>query len=132
MLEYIEILDSLDKSALLALNGNANPYWDKFMWIITGRFVWIPIIVFFLKYFFNKGYKDAILILLFIILTITLCDQISSSFFKPFFERLRPARQPELTDLVNIVNGYRGGRYGFISSHAANAFGFTVFTSLVF
>ena len=37
---------------------------------------------------------------------------------------LRPAN-PEnpISDLVHIVNGYRGGRYGFPSCHAANTFG---------
>jgi undecaprenyl-diphosphatase len=33
---------------------------------------------------------------------------------------------------VKTVLGYRGGLYGFISGHAANAFGLAVFTTLVF
>jgi len=32
---------------------------------------------------------------------------------------------------IDIVNGYRGGIYGFTSSHAANTFGVAVFLSLV-
>ena len=49
-----------------------------------------------------------------------------------YFARLRPARDPELSEFVQIVNGYRGGRYGFISSHAANSFGAVVLLSMIF
>lgn len=35
-------------------------------------------------------------------------------------------------DQVKTVFDYRGGKYGFISSHAANAFGFATFMSLLF
>ncbi len=33
--------------------------------------------------------------------------------------------------LVDVVDGYRGGRYGFISSHAANTFAVGVFLALL-
>ena len=116
---------------LITLNGNGDPYWDKVMWMYTGRLIWMPLLLSFLYYIFKQGWKEGLYLLLTIVIVITLCDQISSSFFKPFFERLRPARQEDLVDVINIVNGYRGGRYGFISSHASNAFGFAVFTSLL-
>ncbi len=127
----IEYLDKLDKIMLITLNGNGDPYWDKVMWMYTGRLIWMPLLLSFLYYIFKQGWKEGLYLLLTIVIVITLCDQISSSFFKPFFERLRPARQEDLVDVINIVNGYRGGRYGFISSHASNAFGFAVFTSLL-
>jgi len=60
------------------------------------------------------------------------CDQVASSFFKPLFERFRPTHHPDFKEMVDIVNGYRGGRYGFISSHATNSFGLAVFISLLF
>ena len=74
----------------------------------------------------------AFLILLVSAIVATLTDQISTSFFKPFFARFRPTQDPELLGLIDIVNNYRGGKYGFISSHAANAVGMLTFTSLVF
>ena len=43
---------------------------------------------------------------------------------KPVFTRFRPTHHPDFMDQVKTVFGYRGGLYGFISSHAANAFGF--------
>ena len=33
---------------------------------------------------------------------------------------------------MHVVNGYRGGRYGFPSCHAANTFALAMFMSLVF
>ena len=64
-------------------------------------------------------------------LVIALADQIASGFCKPFFARFRPTRDPELMYMIDIVNGYRGGSFGFISSHAANTFGVALFLSLV-
>ena len=64
-------------------------------------------------------------------LVITLADQISSGICKPYFARFRPTQDPELMYLIDIVNGYRGGRFGFTSSHAANTFAVAVFLSLV-
>ena len=128
----IELLDQIDKSILLFLNGNGHPYWDQIMWMFTGRIIWIPVIIAFLSYFFRKGgWRETLFVLLMITLLITLCDQISSSFFKPFFARLRPSHQFELEGMVQLVNGYTGGRYGFVSSHAANSVGFALFSALL-
>ena len=70
--------------------------------------------------------------LLAVTLVFVLCDQISSSFFKEFFERLRPSHEPSLEGIVRLVNGKKGGRFGFVSSHAANSFGLAMFTALLF
>ena len=71
------------------------------------------------------------LILLAIALVITLCDQFASHLCKPIFTRFRPTHHPDFMYLVKTVSGYRGGLYGFISSHAANAFGFATLMALV-
>lgn len=126
------ILD-LERGAFLFLNGIHTPFLDQFVWLYTGKVVWIPIalfIVFTLCY--RKNWKESVLILLTIVLVITLCDQFSSSICKPLFTRFRPTRHPDFMGEVHTVFGYRGGRYGFISSHAANAFGFAVYTLLLF
>jgi undecaprenyl-diphosphatase len=62
-------------------------------------------------------------VLLAVVITVAVADQVTSTLMKPFFERLRPSHEPGLRDMVNIVNEYRGGRFGFASSHAANTFG---------
>ena len=79
----------------------------------------------------NNKIKEAFLIIGLLAIVVALADQISSGFCKPFFARFRPTQDPILMYMTDIVNGYRGGRYGFISSHAANTFAVAVFISLI-
>jgi undecaprenyl-diphosphatase len=72
-----------------------------------------------------------------IAVAILLTDRITSGFMKPFFERLRPSREPSLEGLVHLVKDsagkiYTGGKFGFASSHAANTFATAIFFWLVF
>lgn len=131
-----EVLDSLlplERDLFFALNGSNSLFLDNIMWTLSGRFVWIPLFLFIIFILFYKTpLKGAIIITVFFILVFVLSDQISSSLFKPLFERFRPTHHPDYMDLVDVVNGYRGGRFGFISGHATNAFGLAVFLSLVF
>lgn len=133
MKESVENLLPLERDLFLTLNGSDSVFLDNMMWTISGRFVWIPLLLFILFVFFYKTpRKEAILTTVFFILLFVACDQISSGFFKPFFERFRPTHHPDFKDVVDIVNGYRGGRFGFISGHATNSFGLAVFLSLIF
>ena len=72
------------------------------------------------------------MVVLGIALTITLADQISSGLIKDFIGRFRPTHNPEIESIVHTVNGYKGGLYGFVSSHAANTLGVAVYISLLF
>lgn len=49
-----------------------------------------------------------------------LADFISSGIIKHTVCRLRPTHEPALAGMIHLVNGYTGGQYGFVSSHAAN------------
>ncbi|MGB5403582.1 MAG: phosphatase PAP2 family protein, partial [Robiginitalea sp.] len=42
-------------------------------------------------------------------------------------QRLRPCYEPELEGLVRLVKSSCGGRFGYFSAHAANAFGLATF-----
>ncbi len=121
-----------ERDAFLFLNGNHTPFWDNFFWIYTGKAIWLPVgclILFVLVY--KKDWRESLLILLAIALVITLCDQFASGFCKDYFHRFRPTHHPDFQDVVKTAFGYRGGLYGFISSHAANAFGFAMFMTLL-
>ena len=124
---------TFDQELLLQLNGSDSLFWDGFMWLSTKMFTWIPL-AFVLVYviFKNNKIKEALTILILVGVVITLADQIASGFCKPFFARYRPTQDPELMYQIDIVNGYRGGTYGFMSSHAANTFGVAIFLSLIF
>lgn len=129
----IQQLIGFDQDLLLKLNGSDSLFWDGFMWLSTNMFTWMPLAVVLLYVILkNNKIKNALIIIVLLGIVITLADQISSGICKPLFARFRPTQDPELMYQIDIVNGYRGGRYGFISSHAANTFGVAVFLSLVF
>lgn len=125
---YIEF----DQQLLLLLNGSDSLFWDGLMWIATSTYIWIPVAIILLYIIFkNNTTKEALIIVGLLILLVILSDQISSGFCKPFFARYRPTQDPELMYMIDIVNGYRGGKYGFISSHASNTFAIATFMALV-
>lgn len=129
----IEKILVYERDAFFALNGSDSPFLDHFMWIFTGKAVWLPLAaLILLVLIYKKNWRESILILLAIVLVITLCDQFASHLCKPVFTRLRPTHHPDFAEQVKVVFGYRGGRYGFISSHAANAFGFATLMALIF
>ena len=129
----IQQLIGFDQELLLKLNGSDSLFWDGFMWLSTNMLTWIPFAVVLLYVIFkNNKIKEALIIIALLGLVIALADQISSGICKPLFARFRPTQDPELMYQIDIVNGYRGGIYGFISSHAANTFGVAVFLTLIF
>lgn len=128
----IQQLIELDKEVLLALNGHNTLFWDGFMWTVTKTLTWIPVGAALLYVIFkNNKLSQAVTVLLSLALCITLADQITSGLCKPLFERFRPTQDPDIMYLVHTVNGYRGGMYGFMSSHAANTFAVAMFVSLL-
>jgi undecaprenyl-diphosphatase len=56
---------------------------------------------------------------------VSLTDVISTQLFKDYFERLRPSHDPIVGNYLHFYmigpdNPYLGGKFGFVSSHAAN------------
>lgn len=121
-----------DKELFLFFNGLHTPWLDPVMLFFTETFVWLPLYLFLLYLVIRDYKKDCWVPLLGITITILLCDQITSGFMKPFFARLRPSQEPSLVGLIHLVNGYKGGMYGFASSHAANTLGTATFFTLLF
>ena len=131
---FLDILKKLieaDQQLFLFLNQINHPVFDVIMFWFSNKYFWIPFYALILLYLVWQFGKKAIIIVVFIILTITLADQFTSSFMKPYFERLRPCHHPELTELIHTVNDKCGGNYGFASSHAANSFGLAMFLWLL-
>lgn len=127
----LDWLIALDKELLLLCNSIHFPWADNFYWMVTSRVLNIFMVLPLLSIMTHKRkLVEALLLLFSIALVVLLCDQIASSVFKPLFMRLRPSHDPSLT--VLLVNGYRSGLYGFISSHAANSVGVAVFLALLF
>lgn len=133
----METLIELDKELLIYLNSFHASWLDPFMLFITKTFVWLPLYLF-LLYLVIKDYKnEAWIVLLAITITICLTDGITSGIMKPYFARLRPSREPSLSGLIHLAldsggKVYKGGMYGFASSHAANTLGTATFFFLLF
>jgi undecaprenyl-diphosphatase len=128
----LEFLKHIDTQLLLFLNSHNCPFMDKVMWLISERNTWLPLYLIMLGFVIYKYKKQSWIILLGIVVLIVLSDQISSGLIKPLVERLRPSHDPMISTQLHIVNNYRGGLYGFVSSHASNTFAIAVFLSLLF
>jgi len=125
-------LIEFDQQLLLLLNYFHNNFWDNVFWLISSTITWIPFYIV-LVYTFIKSQKlQSWTTVLAVIILIVLCDQISTEVFKHGFERFRPTHDPVLKDFVKTVHGYRGGKFGFVSSHATNTMGLAIFTLLLF
>ena len=128
----MDALLQLDSQLLLLFNYYHNAFFDKAFWLTSDTLVWVPMYLM-LFYTIVKGQKwQSWITVLALIVMVVLCDRISTDIFKYGFERFRPTHDPELKDIVKTVFGYRGGKYGFVSSHAANTAGLAMFSSLLF
>lgn len=134
LLSILQTLIDWDTQVSLFINGMHCEYLDNFMMMFTGRAVWIPLYLSLAIIMFrNFPVKVNVICILFAIVLITCIDQISSSMLRPLLCRLRPANLANpISPLVHVVDGYRGGRYGFPSSHAANCWGAAFFVLYVF
>lgn len=122
----IELLNRFDTWLFLLLNGLNSTFFDWLMFWISQKLTWAPMYAFFIFLLFRKYRLKAFWILLFVALLITFSDQVSV-LFKDYFQRLRPCHNEELDMLVHTVRGKCGGKFGFVSSHAANSFALAVF-----
>lgn len=132
-MDFLNTIKSLDTELFLFVNGLHNSFFDELMYAFSQILVWIPFYVsaLYLIIISHKK-KDAVWVILSLVLCIVIADQVSSGIIKEAVQRLRPSRNPALEGMIHIVNGYTGGKYGFVSSHAANSFGFALLSSLVF
>ena len=100
----------------------------------SGKLIWVPMYATMLYILFRRfGWKVALCFTIGIACAIAIADQIGASMIRPAVERYRPSNlNNPIHTLVHIVDGYRGGRYGFPSCHAANSFALATFLSLLF
>jgi len=126
----VEYLDTIDTRLFALLNGIHSPFFDKVMFFVSGKPQWIPLYLLVLGWIIYRFRWKSVWIIIALALMITLSDQISVQ-IKLAVDRLRPCKDPDIRSWVHIVNGYCGGKFGFISSHAANSFAWAVFTSLL-
>ncbi|MFV0398384.1 MAG: phosphatase PAP2 family protein [Bacteroidales bacterium] len=127
----IETLNQLDTKVTIALNSLHCSACDGFFYLYTQSWVWIPLYLVLVFLIWKQYRVKGIYFILLIILSVGLSDFIASGIFKPWVQRLRPSHEPALSNIIHIVNNYRGGQFGFFSSHAANSFSLATFVSLI-
>ena len=129
----MEELIHFDKQLLLALNGSDSVFLDYVIMTLTNARTWIPLYLalFYVVLKTNRGLREVLLVLASAGLCVLLAGTIDDTIVKPLVARWRPTHDPEIGALVDVVNGYRGGNYGFFSAHAANTFSIALFFSLL-
>lgn len=134
LIQAFASLLQLDSDLLLAINSMHSAFFDTFMMMFSAKTVWVPLYLA-LVYMLCRSYPKRTLLVAVIctVLVVVITDQVSSALLKEWVGRYRPANL--LSDIgaqVQVVDGYRGGRYGFPSSHAANTFGLAFFMLFLF
>jgi len=144
-----ERLIDIDKSWLLSINGAHAPWADTLMWHISQAGTWLPLYVLLIICLLVKfrGQRSArgirlfpfdfhlpLAAIAFIMLAIAVggADVICAQLIKPLVARPRPTHDVEISALVHLVNGYRGGAYGFCSNHAANTMACATLIAAIF
>jgi undecaprenyl-diphosphatase len=140
----IDKLIHIDTVILLAINACHAPWADTLMWIISAKTTWIPLYVLLIALLVWR-YRQPVpttvkwlqkvpvcmVMILTIVAAVGLADFIASGILKDWVARPRPSRVPELEGVLHLVNGYKSGRYGFVSSHAANTMACGLLFSLI-
>lgn len=126
---FLSALVEYDKDLLLSLNGSNSLYLDRVMRVLTATVTWVPLYIslFYVVLNNNDNFRKVMMILCGAGLCVLLAGTVDDMIVKPMVGRWRPTHDPEIGLLVDIVDGYRGGRFGFFSAHASNTFSIAVF-----
>ena len=140
----LERLIHIDTEILLAINGWHSPWADSLMWIISAKATWIPLYLLLIGLLiwryrkplplpvkWSKKVPTCVVMIVVIVIAVGAADFIASGILKDLVARPRPTRVPELEGVLHLVNGYRSGQYGFVSSHAANTMACALLFSLI-
>jgi undecaprenyl-diphosphatase len=122
-----------DKHLLLMLNGSDSVFLDWVIMTLTNAKTWIPLYLSLLYVVVktNRNLRDVLMVLLAAGLCVLLAGTIDDEIVKPLVARWRPGHDPEIGHLVDTVDDYRGGNYGFFSAHASNTFSIALFFTLL-
>ena len=113
-------LDQIDRSILYFINDTlSNQIFDLFFTTITNEHLWaIPVLIGLLALIVRGGNRGKIAAVL-VLIAASATDATVVEIIKPAIGRLRPSHA--LEDTINLLVP-KGGRYGFVSAHAANIF----------
>ena len=126
---FLNWLQNVDRAALLAVNGSNSLFLDSVVHVLTTATTWIPLYLS-LFYIVVKNHNTVQRIAIIVGcagLCILFAGAVDDLIVKPTVARWRPTHDPVIGTLVDVVDGYRGGKYGFFSAHACNTFSIAIF-----
>lgn len=136
--KWFAIFDSIMVKALLDFDRSlfgiinqkwSNPLFDAVMPFIRNQFFWVPVYLFLLVFMLLNFRRKALWWVLFFLATFALTDLISTQVIKAFIERPRPCADVFTTDTARMLIPCSYS-FSFVSSHAANHFGISMFAFL--
>ena len=124
-------LNDADRWLFFRINtGFTHPFFDNlFPWWREAN-AWIPLYLFLMVFMIINFKQKAFIWILFVVITLTLTDQINSTFIKNWVARPRPCQDELIFSQVRLLLNHCSGGYSFPSSHATNHFGFAMFVFL--
>jgi undecaprenyl-diphosphatase len=120
-------MQELDADLFRFLNSLHTDWLDPIMVFSTKTHTWFPFYALLILFLMFRFKAKSVSIVLCITLLILLADQFASSLMKPLFGRLRPCHVEDFAGWIHLPDGKAGGKFGFISSHAANTFALAAF-----
>jgi len=126
--QVLKTLNDFDQWLFLKINTQwtSNFLDNIYPWYRDAN-TWLPLYLFLLLFvLLNFGWRIWPWVLFFIV-TVALCDQVSSTLLKNLFDRTRPCHNPDLADRLRLLVVYCPGSGSFTSSHATNHFGMACF-----
>lgn len=128
----MDFLINLDHHWLITVNRDwGNALFDAVMPWWRDKFTWIPLYVVMLAWFIWQFRQRTWIVVIFLLLTVGLCDFTASSIIKPEVNRLRPCNNPEVAESIVLRIDCGPGK-SFPSAHATNHFGIAIFLITVF
>ena len=128
----MDVFVVLDRDLFLLLNNWGTATFDSFWLLLSNKLT--NVVVYLLAWFYlltKVKLKPALFLFITTLILVLITDQFTN-LAKYSFARLRPCYDPELLDLVRLVNASCGGQYGFFSGHSSNSFALATFFSALY
>lgn len=121
----------VDSDIVIWINSHNSACLDDLMWFVSQPTTWIPlyVLLLILLWLQVRDWRKILIILIGFAVAVGLSDFICSGLLKPLVSRPRPTWD---IPMLHLVNNYRGGHYGFCSSHAANSMAVAMLFSLLY
>ncbi|SDP92732.1 undecaprenyl-diphosphatase [Mucilaginibacter sp. OK268] len=127
-----EHLLQLDRHLFYFINHDlSNPFFDWIMPLLRNPKFWIPLYLFIIGFCIYRYKKTGAIIIVLLAITAGFADFTSASIIKYNVKRLRPCRDP-IVSQTDISRVPCGTGYSFPSTHATDHFAMAIFLSLVF